>query len=358
VRAGLVVYGSLDVVSGGNVYDQKLVEALRRRGHDVDVISIPGKSYAFHLTQNLSPLLRRRILEARPEVILEDELCHPSLFHLNRSLRNSAPIVSIVHHLRSSEDRPGWQNHWYRKVEKRFLRTVDAFVFNSHTTRETVEWVLSEKTKNVVATPGGDRLERSIGRDDVFRRARDGGALRILFVGNLIPRKGLHVLLEALASIREREFELDVVGSETMDRTYAAGIREKVRGLGFENRVRFHGSLDGARLADRFREAQAFVVPSSYEGFGIVYLEAMGFGLPVIASASGATDEIVQHETTGFLVPPGDSWSLARRIESLIEDRDLLGRLSLTALEAFDAHPRWDASMGRVEEFLRALTHA
>ncbi|HEY7698624.1 MAG TPA: glycosyltransferase, partial [Vicinamibacteria bacterium] len=108
-------------------------------------------------------------------------------------------------------------------------------------------------------------------------------------------------------------------------------------------------------LEDRFRRAQVLVVPSSYEGFGIVYLEAMGFGLPVIASASGATDEIVRHESTGFLVPPGDAWSLARRIESLLDDRSLLTRMSLAAYEGFDEHPRWEDSMKRVEGFLREL---
>jgi glycosyltransferase involved in cell wall biosynthesis len=97
------------------------------------------------------------------------------------------------------------------------------------------------------------------------------------------------------------------------------------------------------------------VVPSSYEGFGIVYLEAMGFGLPVIASASGATDEIVRHESTGFLVPTGDVFCLARRIESLLEDRSLLSQMSLAAYEAFEDHPGWEDSMKRIEDYLVEL---
>jgi glycosyltransferase involved in cell wall biosynthesis len=175
-------------------------------------------------------------------------------------------------------------------------------------------------------------------------------------VGNLIPRKGLHVLLESLASIRERPFRLNIVGSAEMDGSYAAKVRSRVQSLGLESRTSFHGTLQGENLADRFREAQVLVVPSSYEGFGIVYLEAMGFGLPVIASAAGATDEIVRHESTGFLVPPGDVFSLARRIESLIEDRELLARMSLAAYDAFQDHPGWEESMGRIEAFLRELS--
>lgn len=357
MRIGLVVYGSLDLVSGGNLYDRKLVEHLRGRAHEVEILSIPRRGYAIDLARNFSPALRRRIRTAQCDVLVEDELVHPSLFLVQRKARpaSSPPIVAIVHHLRSSEERPDWQNEIYRKIEKRYLGSVDAFVFNSHTTRETVEALLAKKTRNVVATPGGDRLPRTMKPPEVLARAQGAGELRILFVGNLIPRKGLHLLLESLASIRERPFRLEVVGNPEMDRSYAATVQSRVQALGLSSRVRFHGTLQGENLADRFREAQVLVVPSTYEGFGIVYLEAMGFGLPVIASAAGATDEIVRHESTGFLVPRGDVFSLARRIESLIEDRELLARMSLSAYDAFQDHPGWEESMGRIEAFLREL---
>jgi glycosyltransferase involved in cell wall biosynthesis len=360
VRIGLVVYGNLEVVSGGNLYDRTLVESLRGSGHAIDVVSIPLRSYTLNLAQNFSPGLRRRLVQPLFDVLLEDELAHPSLYRLNRAIRPrvSAPLVSIVHHLRSSEERAEWQNNLYRKVEKRYLLSVDAFVFNSETTRETVESLLGKKTRNVVATPGGDRLSRSTTATEVERRAAEEGELRILFVGNLIPRKGLHHLLQALQSLLGRPFRLDVVGSEDVDRRYAAAIRNRVRELDLTGRVLFRGALAGAELEERFRDAQLLVVPSSYEGFGIVYLEAMGFGLPVVASASGATDEIVRHEATGFLVPPGDVWSLARRIESLLEDRALLAQMSLAAYEGFENHPGWEDSMARIEKFLVELPAA
>jgi glycosyltransferase involved in cell wall biosynthesis len=110
----------------------------------------------------------------------------------------------------------------------------------------------------------------------------------------------------------------------------------------FEGRVHF-AARSREETEERFRAAQLLVVPSSYEGFGIVYLEAMGFGLPVVASASGATDEIVRHESTGFLVPPGDVFCLARRIESLLEDgRSYPHEPRATA---FEDHPGWEDSM-------------
>jgi glycosyltransferase involved in cell wall biosynthesis len=360
VRVGLVVYGSLEVVSGGNLYDKFLVSHLRNSGHSVEVVSIPLRSYPLNLARNFSAGLRRRLIGSSFDVLLEDELAHPSLVRLNQAFRRSksaspASLVSIVHHLRSSEERAEWKNDLYRRIEKRYLLSVDAFVFNSETTRETVESLLGKKTRNVVAPPGGDRLPRTLTAADVAARAAEEGELRILFVGNLIPRKGLHHLLKALHSLEERPFRLDVVGREEADRRYSAAIRDRVGALGLGSRVHFHGALAGENLEERFRAAQLLVVPSSYEGFGIVYLEAMGFGLPVIASASGATDEIVRHESTGFLVQPGDAWSLSRRIESLLEDRSLLAQMSVAAYEAFEDHPGWEDSMKRVEDFLVEL---
>jgi glycosyltransferase involved in cell wall biosynthesis len=337
-----------------------LVSSLMGSKHEVEVVSIPLRSYALNLTHNFSPGLRRRLVQPSFDVVVEDELVHPSLFRLNQAIRPllSAPLVSIVHHLRSSEERPEWQNDLYRRIEKRYLASVDAFVFNSETTRETVEGLLGRKTRNLVATPGGDRLSRSMTAAEVERRAAEDGELRLLFVGSLIPRKGLHHLLKALHSLEGRPLRLDVVGSEEADPAYAAAIRTQVRELDLAGRVDFHGTLTGASLEERFRKAQILVVPSSYEGFGIVYLEAMGFGLPVIACASGATDEIVRHEATGFLVPPGDVFFLARRIESLLEDRSLLAQMSLAAYDGFEDHPRWEDSMKRIEGFLLQLLAA
>lgn len=357
VRVGLIVYGDLDLVSGGNLYDRMLVEHLRGAGHEVEIVSLPNGSYFRHLTQNFKPGLIRRLAASKYDVLVQDELVHPSLFLFNERLRRrvSHPLVAIVHHLRSSEDHPQWQNDWYRRVEKRYLASLDAFVFNSETTRESVESLLQKKTRHVVATPGGDRLPSRLTREDVERRARQDGPLRLLFVGNLIPRKRLHVLLDALGELRDASWTLDVVGSAEMDRSYARLARERITTLGLGSRVTTHGTLAGDALADRYRRSHLLVVPSSYEGFGIVYLEAMAFGLPVIAGATGAADEIVLHETTGFLVRPDDTFSLRKQLERILGDRELLARLGVAAFERFSSFPTWEESMGRAEELLRGL---
>jgi hypothetical protein len=98
VRVGLVIYGSLETISGGYLYDRILVEHLRHQGHRVVIFSLPWRTYARHLGDNLSRPLMRQLREASLDVLLQDELNHPSLFWLNRRLRDHVryPIIGIV----------------------------------------------------------------------------------------------------------------------------------------------------------------------------------------------------------------------------------------------------------------------
>ncbi len=103
-----------------------------------------------------------------------------------------------------------------------------------------------------------------------------------------------------------------MVGGSDLDLSYARAIRGQIAALGLTGRVTLLGTLSPPELAARLRQSHLLAVPSSYEGFGIVYLEAMRFGLPVIAGDAGGPREIVSHGVTGFLVPPGDTAALAR----------------------------------------------
>jgi glycosyltransferase involved in cell wall biosynthesis len=174
-------------------------------------------------------------------------------------------------------------------------------------------------------------------------------------VGNLIPRKGLHVLLDALASLANQDWLLTVVGGPELDPPYARAIHSRIAALGLAGKIEMLGTLTGEELAAHLRESHLLAVPSSYEGFGIVYLEAMRFGLPVIASAAGGAREIVSHGVNGFLAPPGDTATLSRLLKSLLENRDLLARLSLAALTHAASQPTWEGSAAKVREFLMAL---
>lgn len=344
MKLGLVIYGSLDTVSGGYLYDRKLVEYLRAQGDSVEVISLPWRNYAAHLTDNLPFRLPKDL-----EILIQDELNHPSLISANAG-KHPYPIISLVHHLRSSELRPNWQNWFYRIVEKKYLQSVDGFIFNSQTTKGVVNNLIGANKPSIVAYPPTDRFGDAISEEEVIERAKDE-EFRILFLGNVIYRKGLHTLLKAVTSFNSK-VRVDVVGGLNAEPKYAGEIQRQIVVNHLSSFVFLHGPLDRPPLAEKFRNAHVLVVPSSYEGFGIVYLEGMGFGLPAIGTTAGAAGEIIEDGKTGYLIQPNDSKSLADRLRELARNRELLVRLSLNALKRYKSQPRWEETAKSIREFL------
>ncbi len=346
MRLGLLIYGSLETLSGGYLYDRKLVEYLRTQGDTVEIVSLPWRNYAAHLTDNLHFRLPSRL-----DLLIQDELNHPSLLCANHR-PHPYPLVSLVHHLRCSEQRPAWQNRFYRLIEKHYLQSVDGFIFNSQTTRRVISNVLENTTMpGLVAYPPTDRFGHPVTEAEVAARAQEPGPLRVLFLGNLIRRKGLHTLLEAIR-LQPSVFRLDIAGGMTAEPKYAQAMQEKTRILGLESRVSFYGPLEQEALTDRLRAAQVLVVPSSYEGFGIVYLEGMAFGLPAIGTTQGAAPEVITNGHTGYLIEPGDAPTLAERLLRLASDRSLLTDLALHALERYRQQPSWKQTAENIRQFL------
>ena len=357
MRIGLIIYGDLDHVSGGYIYDRKIVEHLRQRGDRVEIISLPWRRYAHHLLDNFSHMLRRRLERADLDVLVEDELNHPSLFWLNRwlSRRVAYPVISIVHHLRSSENRPAWQNRMYRWIERRFLLSVKGFVFNSATTAAAVAQVIPPIGPAVVARPGGDRLNPRVNPSEIMKRVQRGTPLRVLFVGNVIPRKNLDMLVAALSRLPRDTWRLEVIGNVMTDSTYMNRLRRQIDQAGLTRPIVFSGCCSDLYLASRLADSHVLAVPSSYEGFGIVYLEAMGFGVPVIACKSGAAPELITSGQDGFLIPNGDTEGLAGCLEHIHRDREALVQMSLAALRTYRKHPTWATCGEQVRDFLMSV---
>ena len=356
MRIGLVIYGRLDTLSGGYLYDRQLVAALRRRGHTIEIYSAPWRDYARHLTDNLVPRRFAPMATATVDLWLQDELNHPSLFWINRRLRalQRVPIVAVVHHLRCSEEHPTMLRRLYRRIERAYLTTVDALLANSCTTLATVA-ALGVRRPAHIAWPAADHLEpaATIDAATIAARAMLGGPLRVLFVGNVIPRKGLHLLVDALAR-SDVPWTLSVVGQLEADPGYAQYVAARARAYGLLPRIRFFGRLDDAALVDTYRSHQVLAIPS-YEGFGIAYLEAQRFGLPVLALTTGAAREAILDGQTGFLVEPGDAAAIARHITHLETDRRVLAGMSMAARLRYEVHPSWAKSMDTAVRWLEAI---
>lgn len=154
----------------------------------------------------------------------------------------------------------------------------------------------------------GPRMHRSTGRE-------------VLFVGRLDRRKGVHVLLEAVAVLRDRldTCHLTVVG----DGPDRAWMERRVFEGGLKTFVTFAGPLDEAGVAEAMRRADLLVAPSLAEGLPVVIMEALASGVPVVASAVGGVPELVRHGETGLLAPAGDPKGLADAMAKLLACPDL-----------------------------------
>jgi glycosyltransferase involved in cell wall biosynthesis len=344
MKIGLIIYGSLDTLSGGYLYDRKLVEFLRAQGDVVEIISLPWRNYAAHLTDNL-----RFRLSSKLDILIQDELDHPSLIFANRG-KHPYPIISLVHHLRCSEFRPKWQNAFYAWVEKKYLQSVDGFIFNSKTTRNVVQELLGHEKPSVLAYPPTDRFGAPVSETDIVERAKSE-EFRILFLGNVIHRKGLHTLLQAV-SAQPSAFRIDVIGSLTSEPQYARQIEKFISDHHLSPFLFLHGPLDKGPLVEKLKEAHVLVVPSSYEGFGIVYLEGMCFGLPAIGTRAGAANEVISEGVDGFLIQPEDAHELAGKLQVLNENRARLIQMSLAARDRYLRQPKWEETAGRIRKFL------
>lgn len=189
-----------------------------------------------------------------------------------------------------------------------------------------------------------------------------GGDFHLLFVGRLVERKGVSVLLKTLARLRARgeDFTLTVAGDGPLRSTLEA----EANSLGIASAVHFTGFISAAALAEVYRSSDLFVLPAvrdskgDVEGLGVVLIEALLRGLPVVASDSGGIPDVVEDGVGGLLVAPGDVDALAGAIHRLSGDRRLAGRLAAQGRERVLDHFSWARITGELIDLYQAVTHA
>ena len=366
MRLALVVYGSLEQVSGGYLYDRQVVSFLRRQGVEVDVHSLRAAPYFLCTRQNFQPRLRRLLRRGRGggvpyDAVVLDELVHPSAFlAVGRSKPGSAaqrapdrpPVFTLVDHLKSDEGGPALRRAAARVMERRLLRGSDRLLVNSRTTEASVRRLASGCPPAWVCPPGCDLQEAPLppAENPAGPERPAGAAPRLLVTGNLIPRKGHDLLLQALAGLRELPWQLRVVGRR-VDRRYGARLRRLAAASGISERVVFSGELSGAALAAEYAEADVFVFASRYEGWGISLAEALRAGLPFVAFASGAVPELVGGDAPG-LVAAGDVSAFREALRRLLAEPSFRAAEAARSRRIGTGLPTWEQT-GRC--FHRAL---
>jgi D-inositol-3-phosphate glycosyltransferase len=178
----------------------------------------------------------------------------------------------------------------------------------------------------------------------------------VLFVGRIEPLKGVDILINAAASIdSDIDCTVLIVGGDESSHVQVERLRELARRRGIEERVAFVGAVGHETLPLYYSAADVCVVPSHYESFGLVAVEAMASGTPVVASRVGGLTGTVRDGETGYLIPWLCPEPFAERIELLLENEPLRRNLGEAAREAVGRY-RWESVAGAVLDLYSTLT--
>lgn len=352
MHVGLTIYGDLATLSGGYLYDRRLVEYLEKQGDSVEVISLPSSGYlrALATGSNIAATLNPKI-----DILIQDELVHPSVLRANHVLKKRAhlPVIGLVHLLACSSPQAAYRRSLQKIVERRYLLGLDGVILNSRHTREAARTLTGDRLPpHIVAVPAGDNFGAAIEHPP---SPRDEGPLRILYVGSITRQKGLDVLLKAVARIAPADFRLTITGRADMEPGYVRTTLNRIRSMKNPQGITMTGPLTGDKLRLSYQDHDLLVLPSVNEAYGIVYLEAMQFGIPVIGTSAGGASEIICHGENGYLIPPGDDRTLSGLLEKLHHDRQLLARLGKKAHQSYLAHPDWEDTGRTIRCFLQNM---
>jgi glycosyltransferase involved in cell wall biosynthesis len=353
LRIAFALYGDLNSVSGGFIYDRMLVEHLRVLGAEVDVVPMPWPSYAGGLLRNIaSPAFARPLTHY--DVLIQDELAHPSFALQNLSLRRRTRVVGLLHNLTSVQPSTV-QKPLKRVVEAQYLRSLDGLIAVCRSSLDDAR-AAGARCPSIVAYAGVDHVNAGIAYGAIDARASEPGALRVLFLAQVLRHKGLHRLVRAVAALsREVQLEVHVVGSTAADPPYIREVEDDIARHHVDARFVFHGELRGAALIGVLERAHVLALPSDREAYPLSCLEAQAFGLPVLVTDQGGTRELVDHGRDGYLLAPDDIRAWSACLEHLSRSRVALAELGCAARVRHEARPTWRDTAGQVLAFLRSV---
>jgi glycogen synthase len=185
--------------------------------------------------------------------------------------------------------------------------------------------------------------------------------VRVLFVGRLEKRKGIDVLLDRIAPLCDAHPDLrfTMVGNDRIPSEDGGTYRERFErsdvGRRLGGRVNFTGPVDDAELRQHYADCDIFVAPSRFESFGLILVEAMMFGRPVIGCDVGGMREIVADGENGYLVPPGDAPALQAAIERLAISADLRRAFGIRSRELYEQRFSRDRMVEDAHKYYRAV---
>lgn len=327
--AAFAIPGDINTVTGGYIYERRLLEGLRALGRDVAHIQLaasfpePGESDMADAVRALSALEPERAL-------ILDGLIYGSI-ETHGLAQVQAPIVAMIHHPLALETglSAARHAHLFKTERDNLALAAHVLVPSPHTAHILARDYEVPSDKITIAQPGTEKRGIRVPTEPPL----------ILSVGIQHPRKGHDVLLKALSELADGDWRAVIVGS-AHDPDHAVQLAQMVDELGLRDRVQLVGRIPNAALDALYAQASVFALATRYEGYGMVFDEALAWGLPIVTCSTGAVPQTVP-SGAGLLVPPDAPTEFSKALAQLLKDDALYEEMAANSARAAQSLPSW-----------------
>ncbi len=350
-RLAFAIPGSLDTPTGGYRYDANIIEGLGQDGWQVDCVALP-EGFPKPSPDEVR-LTEERLLSVASDVpLVIDGLAYGVLPDMGAKRAAKGLLIALVHHPLCLESGLSEEERVrFAVLEKAALAHAHHVIVTSPATARdlTARFGLPPEKLSVIE-PGVARPDPPIERGRI-NGLSPSAPLRLLTIGSITPRKGHDVLVAALARLKDLPWTLTLIGDGSRDPGCASALKMQIAEAGLSDRIALTGATDEAGIDLAYRTHDVFVLASRYEGYGMVFSEALVYGLPVIGTKAGAIAETVP-EGAGILVKPENAGELSDALGMLIENAKCRETLVSRVFEIMSDFPDWDMA---AEKFGRAI---
>ncbi|MDU9004376.1 glycosyltransferase family 4 protein [Sedimentitalea todarodis] len=344
MKAVFAIPGDMHRKTGGFIYEAEVLAALNRIGVQTMHLQLPDSfpdPSPHDMATTLAALAK---VPANIPVILDGFIA--GTIDPYGAAQLAAPLLAITHHPLGFETglTTARASLLVEKERAALAQMAHVIVPSPHTAAILCSDFGLDEQDITVAPPGFSRPPAHI--------ALPQTPPLILSVGLLAPRKGHDTLLAALAEIVDLPWCADIVG-KAHDAATTDALHQLRADLGLDDRVTFSGEIDSASLRARFGAATLFALATRYEGYGMVFGEAMLCGLPIVSCDTGAVPQTVGD--AGILVPPGDAGAFGAALRQMLTDADTRVTYASASAQQGSALPTWEDTAQIIANVIRTV---
>ncbi|AIM60220.1 hypothetical protein IX49_06685 [Cellulophaga lytica] len=333
-------------ITGGQKYDMFFVEEIKKKYEDVSVISDKNFSYLKKIPSFFYNIFYciYLIKLVKSDIIIVNSRLYPRLFFffilLNLFRGNKKKTFAFHHHYNFMVHK-GVKSKIHKFFELNFLKMNSCLIIPS-------KYVL-KLTSNLLPKTKTEFVEIAFENEKNELMPRHSNNL--VYIGKIESRKGLHLLLESLQFLRSN-VNVNLIGFFDPKDKYYLGLINQIRKSNLKNhKIIFHGRLSEEKMKTILNNSSLFVFPSLHEGYGMVMMEAMSYGLPIIAFNNSSIPFVIKDNYNGFIIENKNTSEFASKIDVLIRDEILFKRLSSNSKITYSNCRKSEDILSDIEEF-------